>query len=182
MSAPDGQGEFLRSLGFPNITVHRSYDHFDFIKPARRILVIGPMGSGKTEFSARVWRDSRVALRKGDSVAGVATTAGAVGVARALGVESACRGDDPDRTWVSTTDADTEVPAHWPAWYQRLVQARIDAIEAHRFVRLIEDPEFKRRWAEDAWEVRERDALRSWLLDRLETPRYVPQADREIAT
>lgn len=77
MSAPDGQGEFLRSLGFPNITVHRSYDHFDFIKPARRILVIGPMGSGKTEFSARVWRDSRVALRKGDSVAGVATTAGA---------------------------------------------------------------------------------------------------------
>ncbi len=38
--------------------------HHDFISAGKRILVIGPMGSGKTEFSARVWRDSRVALKK----------------------------------------------------------------------------------------------------------------------
>jgi thymidine kinase len=32
------------------------------------------MGSGKTEFSARVWRDSQVLLKKSDSVAGPTTT------------------------------------------------------------------------------------------------------------
>ncbi|PKL23299.1 MAG: thymidine kinase [Spirochaetae bacterium HGW-Spirochaetae-3] len=73
----DPGNSFLLSLGFPSIRVHRSFDHFDFSKPGRRILVIGPMGSGKTEYSARVWRDSRVALRKGDSVAARTTTAGA---------------------------------------------------------------------------------------------------------
>lgn len=55
---------FLKSLGFPAVRVHRSFNHFDFTRPSRRILVIGSMGSGKTEFSARVWRDSEVALRK----------------------------------------------------------------------------------------------------------------------
>lgn len=74
---PATAGSFLPSLGFPDIRVHRSYDHFDFTKPGRRILVIGPMGSGKTEYSARVWRDSKVALRKGSEVAGLTTTAGA---------------------------------------------------------------------------------------------------------
>ncbi len=55
---------FLKSLGFPAVRVHRSFNHFDFTRPSRRILVIGSMGSGKTEFSARVWRDAEVALRK----------------------------------------------------------------------------------------------------------------------
>jgi len=62
--ASQNSTEFLRSLGFPALKVHGSFNHFDFTRPARRILVIGPMGSGKTEFSARIWRDSRVALRK----------------------------------------------------------------------------------------------------------------------
>jgi thymidine kinase len=73
----DKQNEFLRSLGFPSIRVHRSYDHFDFVRKGRRILVIGPMGSGKTEFSARIWRDSKVAQRKGAAVAARTSTAGA---------------------------------------------------------------------------------------------------------
>ena len=59
---------FLKSLGFPKVQVHHSLDHFDFSKEGRRILVIGPMGSGKTEYSARVWRDSRIALKKSDIV------------------------------------------------------------------------------------------------------------------
>ena len=71
------EGSFLLSLGFPDIRVHRSFDHFDFSKPGRRILVIGPMGSGKTEYSARVWRDSRVALKKGSLVSSLTTTGGA---------------------------------------------------------------------------------------------------------
>jgi len=59
---------FLKSLGFPSLNVHHPSNHYDFRIPRRRILVIGPMGSGKTEFSARVWRDSRVLLKKSDSV------------------------------------------------------------------------------------------------------------------
>lgn len=56
--------QLLKNLGFPLLRVHSSYSHHDFVTPSRRILVIGPMGSGKTEFSARVWRDSKVALKK----------------------------------------------------------------------------------------------------------------------
>jgi thymidine kinase len=67
---------FLKSLGFPDVRVHHSFNHFDFTRPGRRILVIGSMGSGKTEFSARVWRDAEVALRKtGDAARRTATGA-----------------------------------------------------------------------------------------------------------
>lgn len=59
---------FLKSLGFPSLNVHHPSNHYDFRIPRRRILVIGPMGSGKTEFSARVWRDSQVLLKKSPSV------------------------------------------------------------------------------------------------------------------
>ncbi len=68
---------FLKSLGFPAVRVHHSFNHFDFTRPGRRILVIGPMGSGKTEYSARVWRDSRVVLNKSESLSEKTTTAGA---------------------------------------------------------------------------------------------------------
>jgi thymidine kinase len=57
-------GSFLRNLGFPLLRLHHSYNHFDFTRPGRVILVIGPMGSGKTEFSARMWRDGVVARAK----------------------------------------------------------------------------------------------------------------------
>ncbi len=59
---------FLKSLGFPTVQVHEAFTHFDFTRPSRRVLVIGPMGSGKTEFSARVWRDAEVALSKSEAV------------------------------------------------------------------------------------------------------------------
>jgi thymidine kinase len=68
---------FLRSLGFPGFHIHHSFNHFDFTRPGRRILVIGPMGSGKTEYSARVWRDSRVALGKSAGLNGLAGPDGA---------------------------------------------------------------------------------------------------------
>ena len=41
------------------------------------MLIIGPMGSGKTEYSARIYRDSQVALQKSDAV-GKLTTNGQV--------------------------------------------------------------------------------------------------------
>lgn len=68
---------FLKSLGFPSLVVHHSFNHFDFNRPTRRILVIGPMGSGKTEYSSRVWRDSLVARRKTSEAARLTTTKGA---------------------------------------------------------------------------------------------------------
>jgi thymidine kinase len=68
---------FLRNLGFPLVQVHHPFNHFDFERPGRRILVIGPMGSGKTEFSARMWRDSLVALRKGGATRASTSTDGA---------------------------------------------------------------------------------------------------------
>ena len=65
---------FMKSLGFPQIKIHHSFNHFDFSKPGRKIIVIGPMGSGKTEYSSRVWRDSLVIGKKSGIVAGRTTS------------------------------------------------------------------------------------------------------------
>lgn len=62
-----------------------------------------------------------------------------------------------------------DIPERWPDGYRRVVQARIDLIEKrNRDIGLIDRPEFKRRWMSEPWEKRERDALRTWLLDRCE--------------
>lgn len=68
--------DFLKSLGFPSVRIHHSFNHFDFSRDSRRILVIGPMGSGKTEYSSRVWRDSLVALKKSQKIANLTSTRG----------------------------------------------------------------------------------------------------------
>ncbi|MCH3917566.1 MAG: thymidine kinase [Spirochaetia bacterium] len=68
---------FLKSLGFPTLHVLDTFSHFDFTLPGRRVLLIGPMGSGKTEFAARVWRDAAVAQKK-SAVVGRATSQGRV--------------------------------------------------------------------------------------------------------
>jgi thymidine kinase len=65
---------FMKSLGFPDLRIHHSINHFDFTKTDRRILIIGPMGSGKSEFSARIYRDSEVAMRKSESVRRLTTS------------------------------------------------------------------------------------------------------------
>lgn len=65
----------------------------------------------------------------------------------------------------------TEIPAHWPDWYRAIVQNRIDVIEKRKDIALIERPECKRRWASEPWEKREKEALRTWLLDRAEVRR-----------
>ncbi|QCQ90492.1 BREX-2 system adenine-specific DNA-methyltransferase PglX [Rhodococcus sp. SGAir0479] len=74
-----------------------------------------------------------------------------------------------------------EIPTHWPAEYRELVQKRLDTIESNPFIRLLERPEYKRRWAGDSWDVKLQRALKDWLLDRLEdrslwfTPQSTPQ-------
>lgn len=89
--------------------------------------------------------------------------------------------DEVESSWFEVTGATptTELPEDWPDWYKENVQRRIELIEQKRFIRLIEQPSYKRRWSLDAWEDREKAALKSWMLDRLESARYVPQADRE---
>ena len=53
-----------------------------------------------------------------------------------------------------------------------MVERRLALIGSDAFLRLLEKPEHKRRWNRDPWEKLEQQALRSWLLDRLETPKY----------
>ncbi|MEU1566006.1 BREX-2 system adenine-specific DNA-methyltransferase PglX [Streptomyces mirabilis] len=65
----------------------------------------------------------------------------------------------------------TEIPAHWPDCYRAIVQNRIDVIEKRKDIALIERPECKRRWASEPWEKREKEGLRTWLLDRAEDRR-----------
>lgn len=68
----------------------------------------------------------------------------------------------------------TELPAHWPESYKELVERRIEFIQTDLNIGLIERPEHKRRWAAKPWDEQAKIALRAWLLDRLEDPRYWP--------
>jgi hypothetical protein len=65
----------------------------------------------------------------------------------------------------------TEIPPSWPDGYRRLVERRLAVIERDHDVRLIERPEYKRRWLAEPWEKQQERALREWLLDRLESHR-----------
>jgi hypothetical protein len=66
----------------------------------------------------------------------------------------------------------TELPTHWPEYYKRVVEQRIEAVETDPNIGLIERPENKRRWAAKSWDEQTNTALRCWLLDRLESPAY----------
>ena len=62
----------------------------------------------------------------------------------------------------------TEVPRHWPAPYRELVERRLRRIADDPNIRLIEQPEYKRRWNTEPWDEQLQRALREWLLKRLE--------------
>ena len=63
----------------------------------------------------------------------------------------------------------TDIPDHWPEDYRKVVERRIELIESNRYIGLIEQPEYKRRWNTEPWEAQVQRALRDWLLDRLES-------------
>lgn len=65
-------------------------------------------------------------------------------------------------------NAQSAVCESWPLDYQRLVDRRMTAISSNPAVRLLERPEYKRRWATVPWERQLKDALESAILDRLE--------------
>lgn len=82
-------------------------------------------------------------------------------------------GDDTSAWFVRHDSAPiTELPAEWPQAYRELVQRRMALATEHPFIRLLEQPENKRRWAVEPWEKQEERAVRSWLLDRIEDERF----------
>ena len=62
----------------------------------------------------------------------------------------------------------TELPDHWSDGYRQLVERRLELIASDRAIGLLERPEYKRRWNWAELPDLERDAQRTWLLDRLE--------------
>ena len=69
----------------------------------------------------------------------------------------------------------TELPEHWPKAYRDLITQRMKVIETDRDIALIEQPEYKRRWAHEPWDELERRSLHTWLLDRLEDQSLWPE-------
>lgn len=88
--------------------------------------------------------------------------------------EIAMKGQAPDdesqNAWfrLHNSRPTAEIPTEWPDAYKNVVQARLDLIESNKDIRLIERPEYKRRWSTEPWEKREAAALRTWLLDAAE--------------
>ncbi len=69
----------------------------------------------------------------------------------------------------------TEIPDTWPADYRKLTERRLAAIENNRWIKLVEQPEYKRRWNRESWAKRQQRALQQWLLDHLESSCKAPE-------
>lgn len=91
-----------------------------------------------------------------------------------------------DTTWFTHPEHSakliTEIPSCWPSDYRDLVQRRLDLIASDKFIRLLEKPEYKRRWATEPWEKQVERALRGWLLDRIEDRSFWFDAQGRPAT
>lgn len=75
-------------------------------------------------------RDGSAAVARSAGVRTLAVRAGAVGAARAAGVDAglALRADDPGTVWIACTDADTVVPPHWLRAHRSLADAGADVV------------------------------------------------------
>ena len=62
----------------------------------------------------------------------------------------------------------TEFPVYWPAWYRDLAERRLAAMASNPALRILEQSEYKRRWAGMSWDRLLSDAVKTALLDRLE--------------
>ncbi len=59
----------MKILYQKNVEVHHFFDHFNFVDHSKSILVVGPMGCGKTEYARRIWKDSQIARKKSKRIA-----------------------------------------------------------------------------------------------------------------
>ena len=62
----------------------------------------------------------------------------------------------------------TDIPSDWPDDYRALVQRRLDVTAANPQLALLEQPEYKRRWATPSWESQVTEAATAFALNRLE--------------
>jgi Domain of unknown function (DUF7008)/Eco57I restriction-modification methylase len=87
-----------------------------------------------------------------------------------MALAQAVQSGDDETAWFTRhgTTPITEIPTQWPTAYQGLVERRLDLIASNPSIRLLEKPEYKRRWLQGSWEQRQERALRDWLLDRLD--------------
>lgn len=74
----------------------------------------------------------------------------------------------PEQVGTPTLD----IPTHLPEEYRSLMQRRLEQIESNPKIRLLEKPEYKRRWATETWERQQERALRGWLLDQFEDRKF----------
>lgn len=75
-------------------------------------------------------------------------------------------------TWFDRHDRAplTEFPAHWPSSYRELAERRLAALESSPSMRILEQPEYKRRWSGATWDDLVAEAVETALLDSLEAP------------
>lgn len=71
----------------------------------------------------------------------------------------------------------TDIPDTWPEAQRVAAQQRLDLMASDKSIKLLESPEYKRRWSDDPWEDKVHDALTDWLLTRLETPELWRRTD-----
>jgi len=78
--------------------------------------------------------------------------------------------DSSSKIWFERhgSNPTTELPDYWPDNYKDLVKRRLNVIEQNRWIKLVEKPEYKRRWSRNHWDIRLTVAAKEWLLDSLE--------------
>jgi hypothetical protein len=91
-----------------------------------------------------------------------------------IALARAVAADEEETAWFTRHGSTpiSEIPVDWPEPYRELVQRRLDIATRHPFCKILEKPEYKRRWAQEPWEKRQERALREWLLDRMEDRRF----------
>ena len=106
----------------------------------------------------------------GNDLPGLAAGERAFEIALARAVE---KGDE-ETAWFTRHGSTPipEIPSHLPSDYQVIVRRRLDVIAGAPFIRLLEKPEYKRRWLSEPWGKLQDRALRDWLVDRLEDRRF----------
>ena len=71
----------------------------------------------------------------------------------------------------------TEIPESWPEAQRSAAVQRLELMASDKSIKLLEAPEYKRRWSDDLWEDKVHVALADWLLSRLETPELWRRTD-----
>lgn len=84
----------------------------------------------------------------------------------------ASKGGSADSVWFERhgRTPHIDLPSDWPDWYVELVERRLIATSESRELRLLEQPEYKRRWVGASWDELVASAVRTAILDRLEAP------------